>query len=137
MKVIFADTSYFLALFNPNDAHHERAVSFSKSNTARLLLTSAIVLELGARCCRRYERAVFFTVLDILERYAEILHVDEELQNRGIKLFMERRDKDWSLADCISFLVMEDRQIREAATSDKHFEEANFVALLRHPLDGQ
>ncbi len=40
-------------------------------------------------------------------------------------------DKDWSLVDCASFVVMKQRGIQEALTSDHHFEQAGFVRLLR------
>jgi predicted nucleic acid-binding protein len=42
-----------------------------------------------------------------------------------------RPDKDWSLTDCISFVVMNAESISEALTGDEHFEQAGFVALLR------
>jgi predicted nucleic acid-binding protein len=40
------------------------------------------------------------------------------------------RTKDWSLTDCISFVVMEERGVTEALTSDRHFEQAGFASLL-------
>lgn len=43
----------------------------------------------------------------------------------------ERPDKSWSLTDCISFVVMRDRDIRSALTADGDFEQAGFRALLR------
>ena len=49
----------------------------------------------------------------------------------GYDLFAARPDKDWSLTDCISFVVMKDRGITEALTGAHHFEQAGFVALLR------
>jgi uncharacterized protein len=47
-----------------------------------------------------------------------------------MELFGDRPDKDWSLTDCISFIVMEERRITEALTGDHHFEQAGFRALL-------
>jgi hypothetical protein len=49
---------------------------------------------------------------------------------RGVKLFSQRPDKDWSLTDCISFVVMQDHSIQEALTTDHHFEQAGFLPLL-------
>jgi hypothetical protein len=46
-------------------------------------------------------------------------------------LYRQRADKDWSLTDCISFVVMRQRGLTEALTGDHHFEQAGFVALLR------
>lgn len=53
------------------------------------------------------------------------------LFDAGVRLYRERPDKDWSLTDCISFVAMEERGIREALTGDHHFEQAGFVALLK------
>ena len=45
--------------------------------------------------------------------------------------YVARRDKNWSLTDCISFVVMKDRGPTQALTADHHFEQAGFKALLR------
>jgi len=39
--------------------------------------------------------------------------------------------KEWQLTDCISFIVMEDKEITDALTGDHHFEQAGFTALLK------
>ena len=53
------------------------------------------------------------------------------LLRRGLDLYEARTDKEWGLVDCVSFIVMSDRGLTEALTSDEHFEQAGFVALLR------
>jgi predicted nucleic acid-binding protein len=53
------------------------------------------------------------------------------LFSRGHQLFIDRPDKTWGLTDCISFALMQERNIRDALTADRHFEQAGFVALLR------
>jgi predicted nucleic acid-binding protein len=61
----------------------------------------------------------------------EIEPASRALFDAGWKLYCERPDKDWSLTDCISFVVMHDRGIVDALTGDHHFEQAGFCALLR------
>jgi hypothetical protein len=60
----------------------------------------------------------------------ELVPPSIELMARGIQLYDERPDKKWSLTDCISFVVMQDRGITEALTGDHHFEQAGFKILL-------
>ena len=45
-------------------------------------------------------------------------------------LFEARADKEWSLTDCISFVVMTEQRIADALTTDHHFIQAGFNALL-------
>ena len=51
--------------------------------------------------------------------------------DKGVGLYAARPDKDWSLTDCISFVVMQEHGITDALTGDHHFEQAGFKALLR------
>ena len=37
----------------------------------------------------------------------------------------------WSFTDCLSFVVMQAHELRDALTADAHFEQAGFRALLR------
>ena len=41
------------------------------------------------------------------------------------------QDKEWSLVDCASFVIMKQRGVTEALTTDHHFEQAGFVRLLK------
>ena len=61
-----------------------------------------------------------------------ILHIDSELWEKGWKLFTNRDDKNWSFTDCVSFVVMNERSIKNALTSDKHFIQAGFSAMLQN-----
>ena len=53
------------------------------------------------------------------------------LFQEGVQLYNARPDKDWSLTDCISFVVMQEHGLTDALTGDHHFEQAGFTALLK------
>ena len=57
--------------------------------------------------------------------------MSSELFQRGLLLYQERKDKEWQLTDCISFVVMKDEGVKEALTGDRHFDQAGFTALLK------
>ncbi len=59
-----------------------------------------------------------------------VVPASEMLLSRALELYESRPDKDWSLTDCTSFVVMQERGLTEAATGDRHFEQAGYKALL-------
>lgn len=61
----------------------------------------------------------------------EIVPLTEALYSQALILFRARPDKKWGLTDCISFVVMHERGIADALTTDEDFEQAGFRALLR------
>jgi len=131
MKVIFADTFYFLALVNEQDKAHQAA---ARINIADGLLTTAWVLtEVGDALSSPENRPVFLRIIDLLNRLpgVRVIEPSKELFQTGIELFRDRPDKAWSLTDCISFVVMRQMNIHNALTGDRHFEQAGFNALLR------
>lgn len=132
MRERFADSFVFLAMLNRQDRMHRAAVA--AMNAGGPLVTTAWVLtELADGLCSSKTRSVFVSLEARLRRDARVLIVppDERLYNLGLTLYRSRSDKDWSLTDCISFVVMQERGIIEALTGDHHFEQAGFVALLK------
>ena len=132
---VFADTSFYLALMRSEDSAHARAKA--EAHAQELVLTTEfIVLELGNACSRASDHRDFLKLLDGMRKSGRVTVVplDSHLLERGLKRTAERADKDWSLTDCISFVVMEDMGISSALTTDRHFEQAGFRAILR---DGQ
>ena len=129
----FADTFYFLALRNPRDAAHARAVALTPQLAGRALVTTAWVLtEVADALADPANRAGFPALLKLLaEAQAIVVPPDAALFDDGIALYNRRPDKSWSLTDCISFTVMQARGIQEALTGDRHFEQAGFQILLK------
>jgi predicted nucleic acid-binding protein len=132
MIAVFADSFHFLALLNRDDPAHERAV-VAQNARPRLVLTDCVILELGDALCDPRDHEDFWELSRRLsaDPHVKIVRLTPSLLKRGIQRMHARRDKNWPLTDCISFIVMEDEGIEEALTGDRHFEQAGFVALLR------
>lgn len=66
-------------------------------------------------------------------RWIDVVHVDEDYDRRSREIMSRHRDKRYSLVDCSSFVLMKDRGLSSALTTDRHFEQAGFgfVRLLR------
>jgi uncharacterized protein len=133
MSTLFADTSFYVAIFSPYDALHERAKAVAAAHQGVVVTTEFVLVEVGNFFCRGKGRAVFQTMIDNLRSAEdiEIISASADLFDQGLALFTSRPDKEWSLTDCISFSVMRSRRITDALTADHHFEQAGFVALLK------
>jgi uncharacterized protein len=132
MKAVFADSVYFFALLNARDIIHQRAVRFATQSENPLVTTAWIITEVADGLCARATRESVVRLWDILQSSAdvEIVLPSSELFQEGLERYRQRPDKNWSLTDCISFLVMEQRGITDALTADHHFQQAGFAALL-------
>jgi predicted nucleic acid-binding protein len=133
MKPVFADTSYYLALVNAKDPRHVFAVDLGESLLGRVFVTEYVLVELGSALSRGSDRLVFLELLQHLQSdgSATIIPAAQRLFRQGVTLFAGRPDKDWSLVDCISFVVMKQHRLTQALTTDHHFEQAGFEVLLK------
>ncbi|HEY3359376.1 MAG TPA: PIN domain-containing protein [Polyangia bacterium] len=132
MKRVFVDTQYLLALVNPDDQWHDKAVATAAASR-RLVTTDAVLTEVADALCQHQHRSLAVRVIEELRADPEVecAHADRALIEQGLELYRARADKDWSLTDCISFALMTARGLQEALTADHHFEQAGFRALLR------
>jgi predicted nucleic acid-binding protein len=133
---VFLDTSHLIALASTGDKYHQESVELAEKTVAsgrRVVTTEAVLLEVGNSLARRRFRQGAVTLIRSLTTDATLViePVTTELFQRGLNLYEARMDKEWGLVDCVSFVVMWDRGLTEALTSDEHFEQAGFVALLR------
>jgi predicted nucleic acid-binding protein len=133
MRTVFADTHYLIALVNPSDEHHGEAAEFTAGFGGGIVLTAWILTELGNALARAVNRTLFVAMVgDLLsDPRVSIVPASADLFDRGLDLYQRRMDKDWSLTDCISFVVMEEQGISEALTADHHFEQAGFTIVLK------
>ena len=133
MKPIFADTSYFVAMCGPRDFYHARAAELNANLVARIITTEYVIVETGGLLLRPEDRPAYVNLVRDLQSdpAVQIVPASQPLFRGGFDLFARRPDKEWSLVDCISFVVMKQRRLQDALTTDHHFEQAGFRALLR------
>jgi len=138
-ETVFWDTAAFVALGSADDELHDQAVEISQALARRnshILTTSAVLTEVANTFSKSSWRSLARQLVESVQqsvemRLATIIHIDTALWQQGWSLFLTRPDKNWSMTDCLSFVVMQDRRLQRAFTSDHHFEQAGFERLLR------
>lgn len=135
---LFADTSGWGHLLDATQPHHALASNLYRSTRQqgrRIVTTNYVLLELVSLLTSplRIPRPTVIALIDGLKAspVVEVLHIDSATDADAWQLLRQRPDKDWSLVDCASFVVMRRRGILEALTTDHHFEQAGFVRLLK------
>lgn len=131
---IFADTHCFIALLSVRDAAHQTAVHWKPEAALKeVVTTSWVLIELADSMTLPHERETVARFISQLraDSMTRVIAASEDLLWRGFDLYRTRKDKAWSLTDCLSFVVMTDEGLSMALTGDRHFEQAGFVALLR------
>jgi uncharacterized protein len=131
----FLDTNGWLAILNSVDPQHAEADQIWRNlirQRANVVLTDWVIAETGNGWARSQRRDRFVDAVRaaIRDPRVELVRVDGELLDRSLEFFAKLSDKSWGLVDCASFLVMRQREITEAFTSDVHFEQAGFKRLL-------
>ena len=133
MRRVFADAWFYIALLDPNDAGHPKALAACADESISGIVTTRWVLMEVANMLStskaRRKCAAFMRDLEAAPATV-VMPASDSLFQRRLSLYEQRPDKDWSLTDCISFLVMAEEDLLEALTGDHHFEQAGFTALL-------
>lgn len=126
------DTSGLLCFIHAAESQHTDTVAFFQTATWRLTHNYVIAEFVALAQARGLPReAVLAFVADIQSSpLVEVVYVDEPLHRAALTFLQERLDKNWSLCDAVSFLLMKRYGVLEALTTDRHFEQAGFVRLL-------
>lgn len=134
---LFVDTSGWAEILDDTLSMHQRADELARTcvtNSGRLVTTDLVLIELTALLTSplKMPKVQQIPVMQQLRNDASIVvistaqHVPDAWQ-----LWGNRQDKDWSMVDCVSFVVMQKLGLFEALTSDHDFEQAGFVRLLK------
>lgn len=126
--MIFVDTSYFHALFEPSDDNHRRALEAAQELRGRqlpdlLITTDFVVMETItlARSRGTHEQAVFVGDHLFNEKSARIYRTTFDEQRAAFEILRRYDDKEYSSVDCLSFLIMEKLRIADVLTFDSDF----------------
>ena len=135
LDVLFADTVFWFGLARNRDQHRARAKAWKAwldAEGARLVTTEAVLWEwLNAAADVQTRQAAVAGYLECQQELRlTIAPFTKERISKAVTLYEARHDKEWSLTDCLSFIVMEEMHLGCALTTDHHFEQAGFRALL-------
>ncbi|MBW3623408.1 MAG: PIN domain-containing protein [Armatimonadetes bacterium] len=138
MNEVFLDANGLIGWTNPRDQWHRAAVEARRllSSGTRIVTTYEVLTEYLSHYAAfgpylreqssRMVRSVFvnpqFRIIEDPARVAFFL---------GLDLYERRRDKQYSLVDCISMAVMRREGITHVLTNDHHFEQEGFTLLIR------
>ena len=132
--VAFVDSGYFIALESVRDEHHLTALQHWNAIPLRPLsyittsyVFSEVVTFFNSR--RQHGKAEQLGDLLLNSSYIRLIHVDELLFRAGWEYMRRHQDKDYSLTDCISFVVMQTWDVSVAFAFDQHFRQAGFRTL--------
>lgn len=138
MSQLFVDTSGWGNLVDRSQPFHSLAATFyrlARQQNHAMVTTNYVIAELVALLTSplKLPKPQIITFVQGLKQstYVEIVHIDGETDTHAWQLLMNRKDKNWSLVDCSSFIVMQQKNITESLTNDNHFEQAGFVRLLK------
>jgi len=130
---LFLDTAFIQALLNVRDAYHPKAIELFPRvrNASEIWITEAILTEVGNACSVINRKgAVQFIQQCYQTDNIRVVSIDTQLFTQATHLYQSRSDKNWGLTDCISFIVMTQNNLQDAVTTDRHFIQAGFRALM-------
>jgi predicted nucleic acid-binding protein len=126
------DTSGLLCLHHQAEPYHDDAQVFFDAAWEKVTHSYVLSEFVALATARGLPRAAVLTFVADLQdsTEVEVVWVDESLHRDALALLQQRLDKDWSLCDAVSFILMEERSLTEALTTDHHFKQAGFRPLL-------
>jgi predicted nucleic acid-binding protein len=130
---VLIDTAGMYCLIDQDDVFHPKAVAEYLTAPLRLIhnlvLTELIPL---ARTRGLRRQRVLDYVRDVSRAVeVQLIWIDEALHDEAVELLFRRPDKDYSLCDAVSFVLMRRYALADALTTDKHFEQEGFTRLLK------
>jgi predicted nucleic acid-binding protein len=131
------DTSGWANLFIATESYHHQAKKWflqSRQQHDQLITSNYVITELVALFYSplRIPRPQLFQYIDAITTasYITLIHIDPTIHDEAWQLLKNRRDKNWSLVDATSFIIMKQWKLSLALTTDRHFQQAGFIKIL-------
>ena len=131
-KTVFIDTGAWFAGIAKNDQFHTRAMKHRNrllKEKCRFITTNLVIHESTMLLERKVSKkeAIKFLKAVLKDPLIEIIHADEDIEREGFELYQKYKDQDFSIADCVSFAVMQQYKISRSFTFDVHFSTMGFA----------
>ncbi len=135
MKAVFADSLYWIAIVKPGDPWADAAArARAQLGPARIVTTDEVLTEFLTALSKSGEN-LRANAAAMVRAILSNPNVKVVPQSRGtflqaLHLFIQRRDKEYSLTDCASINAMRSESIAEVLTNDHHFKQEGFTILM-------
>lgn len=131
MRTYFADTWFFIALLDRRDTHHRQALRLAMTLDAPVATHEYVLSELLAHFSDDGAASRIRAAAMTRETFtnSDVITPDRGLFLRALTRYEQRPDKEYSLVDCMSMVVMEERGITHVLTNDHHFTQAGFTVV--------
>lgn len=129
-KKIFVDSSAFVSVTDQSERQYERASTwFGNVPFSTKLLTTQFILDESITRIRTLmgTHSAHEFANDLLNSdHCQIIWIQKEHFLRALEKFKKYSDQTFSFTDCTSFVVMEEKGIKDAFTFDDDFKRAGF-----------
>lgn len=130
--MIFLDTSFFVALRNRRDAHHDEAVTLlDRRHQESMITTNHVRGETWTYLRRKAGHGSAVDFLDGLEASPRmrLIFVSQEIESAALTWLRRHDEREYSFVHATSFAVMKSLKIRDALTFGGDFAAAGFNEL--------
>jgi predicted nucleic acid-binding protein len=130
--MIFVDTSFWVALRNRRDRHHDEALELLEQHAPVPLVTSNHVRgETWTFLRRRSGHGAAVDFLDAVRSSPrlEVMFADGSVEDEALRWLRRHDEREYSFVDATSFTLMRARRIRDALAFDGDFAAAGFTEL--------
>lgn len=133
---LFVDTSGWASYLDRQDRSFQAVVALVQETVTRgqhLITTNYIITELVPLLTSHYHlpRQQVIGAINTIKAHpsVEVVHIDQSFDKEAWTLLEKYLDKEWSLVDASSFLVMRRFNMTRVLTGDHHFDQAGFIRL--------